>query len=127
MLSTAEQKQAYDATYYARHKEQINARKRAWRQANYAHDCAMNKAYRTRETGWRRAFIARWKLAAGCFDCGYNADAVALDFDHVQGEKSSPIGAGGTRKWSTILAEIDKCVVRCANCHRIKTHRKEVE
>src|SRR5436190_7769531 len=56
-----------------------------------------------------------------CVDCG-ETDIVVLEFDHV-GEKLANIStlANGGRSWKRILAEIDKCEVRCANCHRLKT------
>ncbi len=57
-----------------------------------------------------------------CVDCG-NSDIRVLEFDHVRGRKTDGIshllsqGYG----WPRIEAEISKCEVRCANCHRIKT------
>ena len=57
-----------------------------------------------------------------CVDCG-QTDIRCLEFDHVRGNKSASItrmlNTGVT--WSVIKAEIAKCEVRCANCHRIKT------
>lgn len=62
------------------------------------------------------------KLAAGCADCGYNAHAEALDFDHRPGQqKSFTISEVAGRKWETIIAELAKCDVVCANCHRVRT------
>jgi hypothetical protein len=57
-----------------------------------------------------------------CVDCG-QADMHLLEFDHVNGQKSRDISDLFTWgfNWSTIEAEIDKCEVRCAYCHRIKT------
>lgn len=58
-----------------------------------------------------------------CVDCG-ETDPVVLDFDHVRGEKSYNVGAaisGSCRSWKSIMIEIAKCEVRCANCHRKKT------
>jgi hypothetical protein len=48
---------------------------------------------------------------------------VTLDFDHVDpSTKLMAIGSMATsRCWSAIEAEIAKCVVRCANCHRRRT------
>jgi hypothetical protein len=57
-----------------------------------------------------------------CVDCGLT-DIRVLEFDHVRDEKVGNIAALLTRgvPWSTIAAEIAKCDVRCANCHRIQT------
>lgn len=62
-----------------------------------------------------------YKLEKGCVDCGYNKNPYALDFDHLDG-KSYTISQHLHRKsWASLLKEISKCEVRCANCHRIKT------
>ena len=62
------------------------------------------------------------KLAAGCCDCGYNAHPAALDFDHVRGDKAADVPLCGSI--ASALEEAKKCVVRCANCHRIRTHER---
>src|SRR3989344_3220338 len=55
-----------------------------------------------------------------CKLCGYNKCAQALDFHHLDpSKKDFGISADGiTRAWSRIKAELDKCVMICANCHR---------
>ena len=60
-----------------------------------------------------------------CVDCG-QTDIRVLEFDHVRGNKSNNIArmVGEGFSWSTIEAEINKCEVRCANCHRIKTNER---
>jgi hypothetical protein len=66
--------------------------------------------------------IAAIKLDAGCADCGYREHDVALDFDHRPGEvKKFSIAKQGGRSWASVLAEMAKCDVVCANCHRIRT------
>jgi hypothetical protein len=57
-----------------------------------------------------------------CVDCG-ESDPVVLEFDHVRGEKSYNVSAMGwlVLAWDSLLKEIEKCEVRCANCHRRKT------
>lgn len=59
-----------------------------------------------------------------CVDCS-EADPIVLDFDHLPGhEKRFDISravSGSTRSWTAILAEIGKCEVVCANCHRRRT------
>jgi hypothetical protein len=61
-----------------------------------------------------------------CVDCG-ESDPVVLDFDHRDpADKLWTIGVllRERRAWRTILAEIEKCTVRCANCHRRRTARQ---
>jgi hypothetical protein len=59
-----------------------------------------------------------------CVDCG-ERDIVVLEFDHI-GDKVADVSAyaGGGRTWARVQAEIDKCEVRCANCHRKKTRER---
>jgi hypothetical protein len=59
-----------------------------------------------------------------CIDCGEN-DPLVLEFDHVRGQKKCAIQDMVNRgyRWETIMHEIGKCEVRCANCHRRKTAR----
>lgn len=60
-----------------------------------------------------------------CVDCG-ETDPVVLEFDHVRGVKKFSLANGGSGggAWGPIAAEIAKCEVRCANCHRRKTARQ---
>lgn len=60
-----------------------------------------------------------------CVDCG-ESDPVVLEFDHVRGEKSYEVSTLGWRlaSWNSLLREIAKCEVRCANCHRRKTAKQ---
>lgn len=65
--------------------------------------------------------IFRYLLTHPCVDCG-EADPVVLEFDHVYGEKRMPVSHMlGSYSWASIMAEVEKCEVRCANCHRRKT------
>jgi hypothetical protein len=56
-----------------------------------------------------------------CVDCG-ERDPVVLDLDHVR-DKVANVSAMvyARRPWSVIAAEIAKCEVRCAKCHRRRT------
>jgi len=76
----------------------------------------------------RRKLIDAIKVSRGCIDCGYSAYPAALQFDHLDvSKKSFKIAAGLMRNWDSLLAEIAKCVVRCANCHAVKTVESEAQ
>lgn len=72
-----------------------------------------------------RAWLADYKVKQGCADCGYNAHFSALQLDH-EGKKSVEIALART-SIDRLLAEIrnGECVVRCANCHSIKTWERK--
>jgi hypothetical protein len=58
-----------------------------------------------------------------CIDCG-ETDPVVLEFDHLR-DKTFAIGPQlSTKRWQSILDEIEKCEVVCANCHRRRTARR---
>ena len=85
-----------------------------------------NSAFRSRRARkraakWRLAQIH--KLAQGCADCGYNINAYALQFDHINGDKKKNVSdlIRSDYGWATILQEMNKCEVVCANCHAIRT------
>lgn len=63
--------------------------------------------------------LYEYLLEHPCVDCG-ETDPVVLEFDHVRGEKLADITRMGDRSGAAIQAEIAKCEVRCANCHRRK-------
>lgn len=60
-----------------------------------------------------------------CIDCG-ESNLVVLEFDHVRGIKIESISKMITKGHSieSISNEIEKCEVRCANCHRIITAKR---
>lgn len=57
-----------------------------------------------------------------CMDCG-EADPVVLEFDHVSGEKIMDVSRMARHGVSErkLRAEMEKCEIRCANCHRRRT------
>lgn len=62
-----------------------------------------------------------------CYDCGLESPYPEVyDFHHLDpSEKDFAISRNGhTRSWEATKGELDKCVMLCANCHRIR-HAKE--
>lgn len=74
---------------------------------------------------FKKAWVVAYKLEKGCVDCGYNKHPAALDFDHLPGtEKLRDIKCGQHLGWEALQAEVAKCEVVCANCHRIRTSER---
>jgi hypothetical protein len=83
-----------------------------------AHDCQLMKYWQT------RGLLNSIKVSMGCCDCGYNKHPAALEFDHTYGKKRRCVGQCSSPRQA--LAEAAKCVVRCSNCHRIKTFNERM-
>jgi hypothetical protein len=64
-----------------------------------------------------------YKLAHPCVDCG-ESDPACLEFDHRdRATKKFNIctAVKNQKNWNKILVEIEKCDIRCKNCHAKKT------
>jgi hypothetical protein len=59
---------------------------------------------------------------APCKDCCVKYHFSAMEFDHVRGDKLFDISKHKHYGKDKVLAEIAKCDLVCANCHRIRTH-----
>lgn len=92
-----------------------NFRPPGWRKRNWEKD----KKRRKRRVYW----LTKYKLAKGCFECGYNANSAALEFDHNDPSlKLFNISAGVSHSLKNLFLEIRKCQILCANCHNIKSY-----
>lgn len=72
-----------------------------------------------------RKRVMAFLLEHPCVDCG-EGDPVVLDFDHIDpAEKTDSVSQlfrnGAYKK---AFEEIEKCIVRCANCHRRRTAKQ---
>lgn len=82
------------------------------------------RARKNRQKSRLRNRIEKAKLLASqrCIDCG-ETDPVVLEFDHrdraLKVANISRLAA--SNGWSSVVAEIAKCEVRCVNCHRSRT------
>lgn len=68
-----------------------------------------------------------WELkSAPCADCKSSYHPVVMQWDHVAEGKVNDVSrlvTNGSRK-ETILAEIAKCELVCANCHAMRTYKR---
>lgn len=62
-----------------------------------------------------------------CADCGQRFPYYVMDFDHVRGEKREGVGKMLALGYAlaTIMEEIAKCDLVCANCHRERTFTRD--
>ena len=92
-----------------------------WYEANREQHVAAVARSRAKRLDKIREYVWEYLLEHPCVDCG-EADPIVLEFDHVRGEKSFTIGvAMASRPVADVISEIEKCDVRCCNCHRRKT------
>jgi len=61
-----------------------------------------------------------------CVQCG-ESDPIVLDFDHVRDVKHYSVTYMVSHQFGlkSIQAEMDKCQILCANCHRRKTAKEQ--
>jgi predicted HNH restriction endonuclease len=71
----------------------------------------------------RRKRGKRWAIeykGAKCARCGEQVEDVCYDFHHLNPkQKEISVGVLMDRKKEAIIKEIKKCIMVCANCHRI--------
>jgi hypothetical protein len=73
-----------------------------------------------------QVLLAEYFAEHPCVDCG-ETDLRCLDFDHRDAAtKEGNVGKmlGDALSWAKVLTEIEKCDVRCANCHRRVTSER---
>jgi hypothetical protein len=105
----------YDQQWRSEHREEWNAYMRDF---NAAGDQRHHRA-------GIRAFVFAYKSQHPCVDCG-EADPVCLDFDHRDPAlKVFAVARAFDFSLKRVQAEIAKCDVRCANCHRKKTAKNK--
>ena len=70
----------------------------------------------------KKKIVREYKMSKGCSVCGYNEASEALDLDHIdRADKEFNLAKAHLYSYDRIQKELAKCVVLCANCHRIKT------
>jgi hypothetical protein len=69
--------------------------------------------------------LAAYLESHHCVDCG-ESDLRVLEFDHVRSNKLADVSQllAKVTRWELVAAEIEKCQIRCANCHRRKTAKQ---
>jgi len=54
-----------------------------------------------------------------CHDCGRTFPDAVFDFHHLEAKEFTLNSCSMDRSWKNIVKEWEKCIMLCANCHRI--------
>lgn len=83
------------------------------------------KAARDRQRLINLEWIHEYLKTHPCVDCKED-DWIVLEFDHVRGKKLLAVTrmAHSAVSLDKVKAEVAKCEVRCANCHRRVTYNR---
>ena len=92
-----------------------------WRDNHYDKNREYYRAKAKRERKKVKQIITDAKKRP-CTDCGIQYPPYVMDFDHLRDKKFNISGAAGRAGPVSILEELAKCEVVCANCHRERTH-----
>jgi hypothetical protein len=87
-------------------------------------NCHRIRTWGHSERTGRKRKLLRYLKDVPCVDCDGSFHYSQMDFDHVRGEKKKDVSRLTGAPLSTLLAEVEKCDVVCANCHRQRTHNR---
>lgn len=91
----------------------------------YAHYCKSCDALTTSQLRRDAKLKAVEYKGGACGRCGGVFPPAVYDFHHIDPtQKDADPGTLMGRKWEKVKEELDKCVLLCANCHRL-THAEE--
>lgn len=83
------------------------------------------REYQRRRRDKRKDMLVE-KFGDKCHDCGDTFHKCMYDFHHTNPlEKKFEIAPALDRNWDTILEEIEKCVMLCSNCHRLRHYNED--
>ena len=67
-------------------------------------------------------FIREYKESHQCTDCGIRYHYSQMDLDHIKDkQKNISRMVNSSQSIKTIMEEMAKCDLVCANCHRLRT------
>jgi hypothetical protein len=117
-------KDAYNAAYVEENREELRQYHRDNNKTPQRREQVRSALAKARVRN--RTYVTEAKKKP-CVDCGICYPFYVMDLDHVRGEKIGNVGTmvGQGIALGHIQAEIDKCDVVCANCHRTRTHERK--
>ena len=73
-----------------------------------------------------KKYMAVEYMGGSCQDCGGTFPYCVYDFHHTGSDKEVNPSYALAGSWESALSELNKCVLLCANCHRMRHFSKEV-
>lgn len=103
------------------------AARRKWYAANRERQLPQSRANKVRYVERNVEYVLAIKRTAVCADCDLSYPAPVMEFDHREDEdKDADISK--MARWpvslARLVAEIAKCDLVCANCHRLRSARR---
>ena len=104
--------------------ENLRRLRREWYHRNREAEAEKQRVRKTSRAEKFKEYINHLKESTACQDCGNFYKAYVMDLDHRDPkQKSFSVSKhNGSKSWDTLLAEITKCDIVCANCHRERTY-----
>lgn len=90
-------------------------------------DCNERGKKQHKEAYDERMIIIISYLGGKCADCEQVFPACVYDIHHLD-PKEKEFSIAGNKvflPWETLKAELDKCILLCANCHRIRHSKND--
>ena len=87
----------------------------------------MNKNLVLRHRQYCRSLLRKLKEQP-CSECGNSFPSIVMDFHHINpATKFKGVSQLATQgSLIRMLKEIEKCILLCANCHRLRTYEEKL-
>jgi len=107
--------------YYYNNKEKCAERRKEWYERT--RDVRNNK--QRVKNNERKQQAVEYKGGV-CFKCGLSYPPAVFEFHHTDpSNKDKDLTRYKQLKWDRMQIELDKCILLCANCHRLTHHGGE--
>jgi len=99
--------------------DKLRSYRNDWYQRNKETEREIAKIRQAQRRKEFKEWYSEYKSNLKCSKCGFSHPA-ALDFHHTDSSKKDfTLGSKSTFSKKRFLEEVKKCIVLCANCHRI--------
>ena len=110
----------YNDRYKTKHPERVREHDKAYKERNKEVLRVKATIHQKKKNRGNKIKAIEYK-GNKCFDCGQTFSQCCYDFHHIDPTiKDNTIARIIGRDFDKIKSELDKCVLLCSNCHRIR-------